>query len=700
MNTHSFLLRSITLIGSLLLTLSAQAYAPEPVPSMACGSCSTQISAVQGTGPSSPLIPEGADTSAEIVVEAIVTANAPDRLKGFFIQESRANEDGDFRTSEGLFVDGAQPGLQPGDRVRIRGTVREFYGQTQLMPEDIRVCGKNALHEVPATTPLKKVKLQDLEHYEGMLVNFSGVNRLTVTRNYSFNFDAYRNNMDVSLGDPLFKPTQLHPPLSHGAIELADANDRNRITIITDEAKQSDGQISYYPALGPYVHYIRVGDRIEDLTAVVLYRYGRYELLPTEDIGTYAFNHDFSDREGWPSPHQQAELRIASFNVLNYFNTWLPGHKDNPLGVNRGAQSLNEFVLQRDKIVEAITRIDADIIGLMELENNGFGPGSAIDDLVDTLNHRLPFSERYAAVRGADNIGGDAITVGLVYKPERVKLHGWMQILPMPEQSFTLTSTDGETVDLVKSMRPSVMQAFADNDTGQVISVVVNHFKSKGSMCYEDYMEYADEQGRVPLDGTKIKKGSKPTSPHYQDDLQGSCNELRVAATKHLGDYLGKSGYLHGDNLLLLIGDFNAYGQEDPIRLLTRGKRMKRPVATSTHTRVNCQDVPYSILYSGYGLANLASLNHGENSFSYSYGGELGALDHAIGSKALAGSVSHVEEWHINSTENSLFEYASKYSGDLPKDRGPFSSSDHDPLIVDIDWRRASHKLNNQRTGR
>ncbi|MDX7813426.1 hypothetical protein, partial [Aeromonas caviae] len=68
------------------------------------------------------------------------------------------------------------------------------------------------------------------------------------------------------------------------------------------------------------------------------------------------------------------------------------------------------------------------------------------------------------------------------------------------------------------------------------------HLKSKGSACFEDYPDYASAD---PLDG------------------QGHCNALRVSAAKVLGEHLKD---LAGD--LLLIGDMNAYGMEDPIRVL------------------------------------------------------------------------------------------------------------------------------------
>ena len=167
-------------------------------------------------------------------------------------------------------------------------------------------------------------------------------------------------------------------------------------------------------------------------------------------------------------------MRIASFNVLNYFNEVLPDHKPNPTGQNRGATTIEGFQLQRAKIVEAITRIDPDIIGLMEVENNGFGAGSAIEDLVAALNARLPESEHYKAVSTYESgvIGTDAITVGLVYKPSRIELSGSVLVIPMPMQEFTLTSTDDKDVKITKAMRPTVLQTFKDKFTGEHITVV------------------------------------------------------------------------------------------------------------------------------------------------------------------------------------------------------------------------------------
>ncbi|WP_051536934.1 GlyGly-CTERM sorting domain-containing protein [Shewanella marina] len=48
-----------------------------------------------------------------------------------------------------------------------------------------------------------------------------------------------------------------------------------------------------------------------------------------------------------------------------------------------------------------------------------------------------------------------------------------------------------------------------------------------------------------------------------------------------------------------------------------------------------------------------------------------------------------VEDWHINAAESKLFEYGSKYTGDLAKSENAFSSSDHDPVIVALNYSKA-----------
>ena len=79
-------------------------------------------------------------------------------------------------------------------------------------------------------------------------------------------------------------------------------------------------------------------------------------------------------------------LQVASFNVLNYFTTLDDGPGVcGPSGDLdcRGANSAEELVRQRDKIVAALAAMDADVVGLIEIENDD---GTAAADLVAGLN--------------------------------------------------------------------------------------------------------------------------------------------------------------------------------------------------------------------------------------------------------------------------------------------------------------------------
>lgn len=72
--------------------------------------------------------------------------------------------------------------------------------------------------------------------------------------------------------------------------------------------------------------------------------------------------------------------------------------------------------------------------------------------------------------------------------------------------------------------------------------------------------------------------------------------------------------------------------------------------------------------------------------YSYSYNGELGNLDHALANTSLAKRLVDIEDWHINSVESNLFEYGKKYSGNLAKSENAFSASDHDPVIIALSY--------------
>ncbi|WP_156139780.1 ExeM/NucH family extracellular endonuclease, partial [Aeromonas media] len=333
----------------------------------------------------------------------------------------------------------------------------------------------------------------------------------------------------------------------------------------------------------------------------------------------------------------------------------------------RGALTVAEFELQRTKIVSAITRLNADVLGLMEIENNGYGDNSAIANLVAALNAAQPDeADHYAWVASPDGqpIGTDAITVGLIYRPASVTPEGAASLIELPVQQAEAQDASGKPVAIKQGMRESLLQRFSSPKGDAPLTLVVNHLKSKGSACFEDYPDYATAD---PLDG------------------QGHCNALRVSAAKVLGERLKE---VSGD--LLLIGDLNAYGMEDPIRVLTDYDPAAQPRQIMSASFTTLAGQPFeesgSALGKGYGLVNLNTRFHGTDTYSYSYEGELGNLDHALASPGLAAKVIGIEDWHINSAESNFFEYGSKYTGQLAKSDGPFSASDHDPVLVAIQY--------------
>ena len=114
------------------------------------------------------------------------------------------------------------------------------------------------------------------------------------------------------------------------------------------------------------------------------YGFGLYRIQPTQGADYTSAN----SRSVAPDP-VGGNITVASFNVLNYFTTIDDGMNDicGPNGDQecRGADDLNELNRQRDKIVAALAAIDADVFGLIEIENNDLAglDGDAVGNLVD-----------------------------------------------------------------------------------------------------------------------------------------------------------------------------------------------------------------------------------------------------------------------------------------------------------------------------
>ncbi|WP_299797580.1 extracellular exonuclease ExeM [uncultured Shewanella sp.] len=668
-------------------------------PAFSCvGETLTPIYDVQGTGRKSPLIEAGKYESAdEVTISGVVTARGESLFKGFYLQEVVG--DGSPDTSDGVFVylgEAAPESVQPGVQVCVQGKVKDYYGLTQLdiKKEKKMEIGEMGLVPSPANFYVAEGEnlTQALNRYEGMQIQLDVGSDMKVTRSFGYDYASRRNNMVLSHKAPLMKPTQVFAPLSAEAIALQNANRNNELYVESDY-KAKNGEVPYFPTFNAETGYIRIGDQINNLTGMVSYSYGEPRLVVTNEVVAGDFVR-INERSDAPEIANEGDIRVASFNVLNLFTSDSDiGGPLNPMckdqadadasrGCGRGAHSLEDYQLQRTKIVNAIKAMNADVIGLMEIENNGFGEHSSIQYLLNALNAELSQDDAYAFIEPAsadmyrgEFIGSDAITVGILYRPAKVQPAVDARIIAMPEQHAAAgVATRGEGAKAETSpaydkyQRHSLAQTFMIH--GEPLTVVVNHLKSKGSGCLEDWLEFSENKDPA--------------------DLQGKCNEFRVSAAKVLGESLKDV-----EGGLLVIGDMNAYGLEDPIAVLTDydASNSNRELVSASWTRLNGEvyEQAGSVIDKGYGLINLNTLFHGPATFSYSYSGELGNLDHALANEVVADKLVAIEDWNINSLESNLFEYSGKYTGDLLKSENAFSSSDHDPVIIALTYPRC-HK--------
>lgn len=568
----------------------------------------TLIHDIQGNGAASPIV------DSTVTVRAVVVGDfqGEDELKGFFLQEEDADTDADPATSEGVFVYHTATDVSVGDVVEVTATVKEYYDLTELASAEVTLLDSGVTLPTPAAVALPFASADTLERYEGMRVALG--QKLTVTENY--NLGRY-GEVWLSSGGRLMQPTSVALSGSD-ALAVQVANDLNRILVDDGSGIQNPDPIAY-PSTGlTAFNTLRTGDTVTNLTGVLVYSFGSYRIHPTITPNFVSEN----PRTAEPVD-VGGSLKVASFNVLNYFNGDGQG---GGFPTSRGANTYEEFVRQHDKIVAAISAMNADIIGLMEIENDGYGSESAIAQLVAGLNAAAPSGTSYGFIDpGIAQIGSDEIAVGLIYRRETVTPVGTAAILD--------ASVDSRFIDTKN--RPMLTQSFDEIATGGRLTVAVNHLKSKGSDC-----EALDD----PDAG----------------DGQGNCNLTRTSAAEAMVDWLASDPTGSGDADFLLIGDLNAYAKEDPIAAIKAGgysDLLDRFVGTDT-------------------------------AYSYVYMGQSGYLDHALASGNLTGQVAGATHWHPNADEPHVLDYNVEYkSADQVStlyNADAYRASDHDPVLVGL----------------
>ncbi|MFI6290270.1 ExeM/NucH family extracellular endonuclease [Nonomuraea sp. NPDC050790] len=527
----------------------------------ACDTPAThQIAQVQGNGDASPL------AGQTVTVEGVVTGDfqRTDQLSGFFLQDP--TPDADPATSDGLFAFARSTfqDVNAGDKVLVTGRVIEFNGWTELSPVSaVTVCGTGSV----AAAPYRLPSAGGLESVENVLLTF--YQPLTVSDHY--NLGRY-GEITVSAGGRLYQPTDrpgVDPALNARRSLLLD-----------------DGSTRENPATLPPI--VRAGDTLVGATGVLGYGFGKYRLQPVKPFSFVNTNPRF------PRPLPVGgNVQVASLNTLNWFTT---------LG-SRGASDAEEQKRQLDKLVATLKGLDADVVGLMEVQNNG---QTALQALVDALNAQVG-AGTYAALAHPFP-GTDEIQVGMIYKPRVLKPAG----------------ETASSQDPVFS-RPPLIQTFRRVSGGQPFTMIVNHLKSKGS---------------CPPSGPDADQG----------DGQGCWNPLRVKQAEALVKIAAELPNP------VILGDLNAYGEEDPIDTLEAGGL----------TSVTKRFVPAPWRY------------------SYIFDGLSGELDHVLVGRQLLKRVSGATIWHNNADEPRILDYNTEYNPPGLYKPDAFRSSDHDPLLFGL----------------
>lgn len=489
----------------------------------------TDITTVQGASATSSMVSQVVTVRGVVVGE--FQNQTKTQLNGFFIQQ--AVPDADPLTSEGLFIfapTATVAKVTAGDYVQVQGAVAEFGSAgstiTQLSGTvTVSLCGSGVAVK-PTLVNLPNASLETLERYEGMLVEFPQT--LAVTE--MFELDRF-GEMVLSLNGRQFNATNGNYSVTSVQNKLA------RITLDDGASQANPNPIPYFSAPGG-AGQRRMGDTVQNLKGILTQGFGGTGVYRVHPTAAPVF---MATTVRTPTaPAVSGSLKVASFNVLNYFTT-LTSTSANA----RGADTAGEFTRQKTKIVEAIAGINADVLGLIEIENNN---DVATNDLVVALNAKMG-TGTYAAINSGV-IGSDFIKVDILYKPSKVKRVGGFE-LPTGADLTNYTAVSG---------RPPLAQRFASLDNNGGFWFVVNHFKSKGS---------CPASGDVDLG-------------------QGCWNTARTAQANALNSFVTKLK-AQGENDVLIMGDINSYLTEDPtVALESAGNEslLKRMPAADRYTYV------------------------------------------------------------------------------------------------------------------
>jgi len=612
-----------------------------------------RIHEVQGA-PDHPDYPDSPFEDLEdVTIEGVVVGDFQDGaegingdINGFYVQEETAHMDENPQTSEGIYVferRGTIINVDIGDVVQVTGKVDEIRNLTQIQATQVSIISSNNPLPEPTVVTLPLTDLTEWEYTENMLVSVRDDDAL-LTVNDNYDLGRY-GTIQLTANGRAYQYTQLFAPSDAATFE-AYRQEVGLSLILIDDGRTNENAVILPQFNGEDFsaqNSIRSGMLVEQVTGILEFRFDEWRVHPTEPIIVTT-----AENERPQDPSVGGSLTVASVNLLNYFN-------GNGLGeafpTPRGADTFEEFQRQRSKTLEALALLDADIIGLNELENDYFaGELSAAQDLVNGLNEmpeatscgaNWAYIDVAAEPLNFGELGTDAIAVGFLYCAATVTVAPDTVPAVLTDEQLPQLGLDDlvPTFNGVNTNRVPLAVTFREIATDEVLTIVVNHLKAKGG------------EG----DGGDDNIGNGVAG----------WNERRRNAITALDAWLATNPTGTTDPDILMIGDFNSYAMEDPIQ---------------------------DMIALGY-----ANLN---DRFAHSYGFPLalgespetqgwGTLDYVFANETLQAQVTGSQVVHINADEPVYIDYNIEFKPEEIADAmytpDAYRASDHDPIIVGLD---------------
>lgn len=568
------------------------------------------IGQIQGAGHTSPFV------GNEVTTSGIVTAVA---TNGFYLQDPTG--DGDRATSDAIFIfTGAAPTVVAGDGITVRGTVSEFRGGndqsnlsiTQLTGPVITVNSTgNALPTAiligpNGITPPTEIIDDDsfaifdpendgidfFESLEGMRVTVQNPVALESTNNFGELFTAASDgngNLTATNVSSDGLLTVRGGVDALGFLNSGDGSDFNPERLQIDESGLINGQLFAVPDVTP-------GTVLNNVTGVVDYGFGNYQIRPTEAVTVARESTNVAETTTLQTGAAN-QLSLATYNVLNLDIRADDGDDD----VGNGRLAGIAFDIGANLSAP-------DIVVLQEIQDDSGaindGTTSALltlqalaDSIFDQTGVRYSVFDNPFVVNGqTGGQPGGNIRVAFLYRDDRVDLD--------EASAFTITDPDdGALAAAFEGSRAPLGATFSFN--GQNVTVIGNHFTSR--------------------------IGSGPGFGAQQPAL-AAAELTRAAQAAAVNSYVDRLLAIDPNARIAVAGDFNEFQFEEPLRVLSGELDFDGAQVTGGGIEV---------------LRNLTFLLEEEERYSALFEGNAQAIDHIFASLSLAAG-AQVDAVHTN----------------------------------------------------